>query len=89
MESVHRSFENGGFGCDEIKDAEESVSTNVRRSVAINSATIASTNFGDTKVGYKMYCYILHTVLLLEIILVFIITIICCHYANDRLKEKL
>ena len=56
MESVHSSFENDGFACDEIKDAEESVSTNVRCSVAINSATIASTNFGDAKVGYKMHC---------------------------------
>ena len=73
--------------CDETIDDEESVSTNVRCSVVINAVIIVSTNFGDKNVGYKMDCCILYKVLLM-IILIFIIAIICCHYTNDRSKEK-
>ena len=41
----------------------------------------------NKKVRYKMDCYILQKVLLV-IILLFIIAIICYHYAKHRLKLK-
>ena len=44
-----------------------------------------SKNSDDEKVRYKMNCYILHPILLV-IKLLFIIAIICFHYANYRLK---
>ena len=43
-------------------------------------------NSDDKNIRYKMDYYILHTVLLV-IILLFLISFICCHYAN-RSKQK-
>ena len=42
-----------------------------------------SKHFHNKKVRYKMDCYILHTVKLV-IIFLFIMVIICCHYAKHR-----
>ena len=44
-------------------------------------------NSDDKKVKYKMDCYILHTVLLVTIFL-YMITVICFHYAKHRSKQK-
>ena len=55
------------------------ISTNVTSSLSINS--------DDKKGGQKMDFYILQTVLLV-IIQLFIITIICYHYAKHRSKLK-
>ena len=57
--------------CQEIINAANSVSINV------------SINFHNKKVRYKMHFYILNTVLLVNILL-FIIAIICYHYAKQR-----
>ena len=65
--------------CDEIINTADSVSTTVTSTV--------TTNFCNKKVRYKMDCYILHTVLLV-IILLFMVTIICYHYAKPRSKRK-
>ena len=46
--------------------------------------TNMSINCHSKKVRYKIDCYILKTV----IILLFIITIIYCHYAKHRSKQK-
>ena len=43
-------------------------------------------NSDDENVRYKIDYYISHTILLM-IILLFLITFTCCHYAN-RSKEK-
>ena len=48
---------------------------------------IISTNSDNKKVRYKMDCYILHTVLL-GIILLFLIAIICYHYAKHMSQLK-
>ena len=45
-------------------DAADSISTNVSCNVPINVANIASTNYDDKKVEYKMDCGILHAALL-------------------------
>ena len=65
--------------CDEVIHVIDIVSTNVTSTISINSE--------DKKVRYKMDCYILHTVLLV-IILLFMISIICYHYAKHRSKLK-
>ena len=61
----------------------DSISINVPTNVG---STIA-TNLHNKKVRYKMNCYILRTVLL-GITLLFIIVIICYHYATHRSKLK-
>ena len=73
--------------CDEIINATDNVSTNVTNTIPTNFMSIVSTNVHSKKVGYKMDCYILHTVLLVTILL-FIIAIICYHYAKHRSKLK-
>ena len=50
-------------------------------------ATNVSINSDDKKLGFKIDCYILHTVLLL-IILLLIITIICYHYVKHKGQKK-
>ena len=78
------------IACDEITNATDSVSTNVTNLINTISANATSTvplNFNDKKVKYKMDCDILHTFLLV-IILLFIIAIICYHYAKHRSKQK-
>ena len=44
-------------------------------------------NFRNKNVRYKIYCYILHTVLSV-IILLFIIAIICYYYSKQQNKTK-
>ena len=61
--------DNSKIVCDEIINATDSVSA----------------NFDNKKVRYKMYCYILHTVLLVFLLL-FIIAIICYHYPKHKSK---
>ena len=77
--------------CDEIINAANSVSTNVSANlmstVSTNIVSNASVNFHNKKVRYKMDFYILHTILLV-LLLLFIITIICYHYAKHRSKQK-
>ena len=65
--------------CDEIINVADNVSTNVLSTVSVN--------FYNKKVRYKMDYYILHTVLLV-IKLLFIVAIICYHYAKHRCKQK-
>ena len=67
---------------DEIINAADSVSRNGSANVTCSVLT----NF-HKKVRYKMDCYILHTVLL-RIILLFIIAVICYHYAKHKSKLK-
>ena len=55
--------------------------------VLTNFTSTASKNSDDKKIRYKMDCYILHT-FLLAIILLFIIAIICYHYAKHWSKLK-
>ena len=74
---------------DKIIYAVDSVSTNVSANVTctvpMNTANTVSINFDDEKVGYKMNCYILNTVLLV-LILLFIIAIVCRYCTKHRLK---
>ena len=65
--------------CDEGIKPADSVSTNV--------TSIAPTSFYHKNVKNKMDGYILHTVLLMTKLL-FIIAIICDHYANHSSKQK-
>ena len=65
--------------CDEGIKPADSVSTNV--------TSIAPTSFYHKNVKNKMDGYILHTVLLMTKLL-FIIAIICYHYANHSSKQK-
>ena len=60
--------------CNEIISVMNIVSTKMTNTIATN----ISINCHNEKVRYKIDCYILHT-LLLAIILVLIITIICCY----------
>ena len=50
-------------------------------------STYATINFHNKKVRYKIACYILHTVLIVNILLL-IITTIYYHYAKHRSKQK-
>ena len=67
------SVDNSVTLCDEIMYATDSVSTNVTNTVSINS--------DDSKVRYKMDCYIFHNFLLV-IILLIIIALIWYHYTK-------
>ena len=69
--------------CDAIVNAEDSVLTNGSAYVM----STVSTYFHNNKERYRMDCYILYTVILM-IILLFIIAIICLHYAKHRSKQK-
>ena len=77
--------------CDEIINAADSVSANVpandTSTVSTNVISTATLNFHNKKVGYKMECYILHTVLL-KLILLFIIAIIGYRCAKHKSKQK-
>ena len=66
--------------CDVIMYVMDIVPKNVANTIATNVTSAVSTNFYK-KVRYKMDFYILHTVLLV-IILLFMIAIICYHYAK-------
>ena len=79
----------------EIINATDIVSINVTNTITTYVTNTISTNVvstvslysDDKKVRYNMDYYILHTVLLV-IMLLFIITIICYHYAKHRSKQK-
>ena len=58
---------------------------NVTDSVSTNGSSAVSKISDNKNVRYKTSCYILHTFLLVTILL-FIITIICYHYAKHRSK---
>ena len=73
--------------CDEMKNATDSVSTNVTSIISTNVTSSMLTNSDEKKVKYKMDCCIQHTVLIV-IILLFIIAIICYHYAKHKSKLK-
>ena len=68
---------------DEIISVMDIVSTKMTNTIATN----VTKNSQSKRVRYELDCYILHTVLL-AIMLLFIITIICYHYAKHRSKEK-
>ena len=70
---------------DEIIAVMDSVSTKKTNTIATNVMSTASTNCHNKKVRD---CYILHTVLL-AIILLFIIIIICYHYAKQKSIDAL
>ena len=74
--------------CDEITDAAHSASTDVSCSMPINATNTASINFDDNKIRYKMDCCTFPTVLLV-VVLLFIVTIIWCHYTKHRFKQSL
>ena len=59
------------------------VSTKITNTIARN----VSIDHHSEKVRYKIYSYILHT-LLLAIILLLMITVICYNYAKHRSKQK-
>ena len=59
------------------------VSVNVARSISANVKSTMVTNSVNKYIRYKMYCFILHTVLLV-IILLFTIAIICYHCAKQK-----
>ena len=60
---------------------------NVPDSASTIVTSTMSKSVHNKKVRYKMDCYILHMVLLV-IIFIFIIAIICYHYAKHRSKQK-
>ena len=68
---------------DEIISVMDIVSTKMTNTIATN----VTKNSQSKRVRYELDCYILHTVLL-AIMLLFIITITCYHYAKHRSKEK-
>ena len=67
--------------CDEIINVTDSTLTNVTNVISTNALSTVSINSDDKKVRYKMNCYILHRFLLVSILL-FIIAIICNHFAK-------
>ena len=71
--------------CDEIIIVMDIVSTKKRNPVATNGMSTALINYHSKKVRD---CYILHTVLLV-IILLLIMTIICNHYAEQKIQYKI
>ena len=64
---------------DKYANATNTISTNVTSTVPINS--------NHKKVKYEMDCYVLQTFLLANIEL-FMIAIVCNHYAKHRSKQK-
>ena len=65
-------------------------STNMTNTIPTNMRNTTSTNMStnpDDKKIYKMDCYILHIVLSVTILL-FIIALICYHYAKHKSKLK-
>ena len=72
---------------DEILNATVFVSKNMRNIISTYVAGTMLTNCSDKKVRYKMGFYSLHTVLLVNILLL-IIAINCYHYAKHKTKLK-
>ena len=73
--------------CDEIISVTDSASTSVTNTISTNVTSTKSINSDDKKVRCKMDCYILLTFLLVAILL-FMVAIICYHYAKHRSKQK-
>ena len=69
------------IACYEIIYVMDIVSKNLANTISINVTSTASINYKEVR--YKMGCYILHAALLV-IILLFIIAIMCYHYAKHR-----
>ena len=61
------------------------LSSTVTNKMPSNVTNTVSTNFNNKNVRYKMYCYILHTVLLKNHITVYN----HYHYAKHRPKHKI
>ena len=59
---------------------------NVTSIIQTNVLSTVSINSDSKKVRHKMNCYILHTFLLLDILLL-LIAIICYHYIKIRSKQ--
>ena len=66
----------------------DSVSRNVTNTISTTVTSTVSINSDDTKVRYKLNCYILHTFLLVTRLL-FMITISCYHYAKIGQNKKM
>ena len=73
--------------CDEIINVTDSALKIATNTTPTSVTSTASINSDDKEVRYKMDYYILYTVSLV-IILLFIIAIICYHYAKHRSKQK-
>ena len=72
--------------CDEIITATDIVTTNMTNTVTENMTNTVSIDVTSTvSPNSEMYCYILHTFLLM-IILLFIITFTCCHFTKQETK---
>ena len=82
-ERLASAIDDSVITCDDIINAADSLSTNVPENVM----STASINFHNKKVQCKMDCHILHRVLLV-IKFLFIIAIICYHYATRKSKQK-
>ena len=79
--------DNSKIVCDEIMYVMGIVSTYMTNTIAANATSNVSINSHNKRVRHKMECFILNTGLLV-IILLLIITFICCHYAKNRSKLK-
>ena len=75
------------IGCDKIMYIMDIVSTKMTNTIATNTTSMMSINCRNKKFRYNIDCYVLSTVLLMNILLL-ITAIICCHYAKDRSKLK-
>ena len=73
--------------CDEITYVMNIASTKVTSIISANVTGTMLKNSDDKKVRYKMEYFILHRILLVTILL-FIVTIICYHYAKHSSKQK-
>ena len=82
-ECLASTIDDSVIRCDEIRNAADSISTN--RLANIKSTVLR--NFNNKKLRYKTGCYFIHTALIL-IVLLFIIVIVCYHYAKYSLKIK-
>ena len=95
-EYLKRTTDDSVIPCDEIINIMDSVSTDVTNTLSTNETNIipanitstVSINSNDKKARYKMDCYILLTFLLV-IILLFIVAIICYHYAKHWSKQNI
>ena len=78
--------ENWVIMCDEIITATDIVTTNMTNTVTENMTNTVSIDVTSTvSPNSEMYCYILHTFLLM-IILLFIIAFTCYHFTKQKTK---
>ena len=85
LHAVASITEDSLITCDEFINDEDSVLTNISTNLSTNVTSNVSINVLNKKVRYKMGCYVLHAVLLV-IISIFIVAVICYHYAKHRSK---